>query len=241
MTSPTSPTVRTCSCTGSGSRTCPRSGSPGGVGPHDAGSLRRHAAGVPGVPARRRHRRRGDRRHARHPRGGRALPGRPRVLEPAPQVQDLDQRMHRRLHEPGDQRHLVQRGHRPRRRARLRPVRRRRSVHQPDVRPAPGRLRGTRPRRRGVGGRDRALPRVRLPSLAQPRAPEVPGQGLGSGTRSRGAGDRVPGLAVAGRARTDGRADRERATTWASRRCATAAWRWGSRREPVGSPGTSSG
>ena len=35
--------------------------------------------------------------------------------------------------------------------------------------------------RRGVGRRDRALPRVRLPPLAQPRAPEVPGQGLGRG------------------------------------------------------------
>ena len=126
-------------------------GGPGRRGAHDAGSLRRHPAGDPGVPARGGHRRRGDRRHARDPRGGRALPGRPRVLEPAPQVQDLDQRMHRRLHEPGDQRHLLQRGHRPGRRARLRPVRRRRSVHQPDVRPAPGRLRGTRPRRRGVG------------------------------------------------------------------------------------------
>ena len=63
----------------------------------------------------------------------------------------------------------------------------------------------------------------------------------GAGTRSRGAGDRVPGLAVAGRARTDAGADRRRAITWASRRSATAAWRWGSRLEPVGSPGTSSG
>ena len=82
----------------------------------DAGSLRRHPARHPGVPARGRHRRRGARRHARDPRGGRALPRRPGVLEPAAQVQDLDQRMQRAVHEPRDQRHVVRGRHRPGRR-----------------------------------------------------------------------------------------------------------------------------
>ena len=63
------------------------------VGLLDAGSLRRHAARDHGVPARRRHGRRGVRRDARHQGRRRALRRRPCLLEPSPQVQDVDQRL----------------------------------------------------------------------------------------------------------------------------------------------------
>ena len=108
---------------------------------HDAGGVRRHAARDPRLPARRRHGRRGAGRHARHPRRRRAVPGRPRVLEPAAQVQDVDQRLPRALHEPRDQRHLVRGRRSPDARARIRPAGRRRPVDEPDVRPTARRVR----------------------------------------------------------------------------------------------------
>ena len=61
-TSPTSPTGRTCSCIGSGSRTSPRSGTARSRRPHDAGGVRRHASRHPRLPARRHRRRRDPRR-----------------------------------------------------------------------------------------------------------------------------------------------------------------------------------
>ena len=108
VTSPTSPTARTCNCTGSASRTCPRSGSGSS---RWASRPRRRAATRPrvmigcpvaGVTA-------DEVLDATpvDPRGGGALPGRPRLLQPAAQVQDVDQRLPDRLHEPRDQRHLA--------------------------------------------------------------------------------------------------------------------------------------
>ena len=184
-TSPTSPTARTSSSTGSASRTCRRSSSGiESVGLTTAGGVRRHAARVPRLPARRRHGRRGARRHTGHPRGRVALPGRPGVLEPAAQVQDVDQRLPRALHEPRDQRHLARRRRSSDARARLRPAGRRRPLDEPDVRATARRVRRARACARRLGRRVLALPRVRLPPLPQPRAVEVPGQGLGRGDAS---------------------------------------------------------
>ena len=90
-TPPTSPTGRTSSCTGSGSRTCRRSG---------AGSRRSACqtteacgdmpAGRAGQPGRRGRRRRGDRPDPGDRRDRRAVRRRPGVLQPAAQVQVVD-------------------------------------------------------------------------------------------------------------------------------------------------------
>ena len=74
-----------------------------------------------------------------------------RVLEPAAQVQDLDQRLRRPLHRSRDQRHLARRRGAPGARPRFRPVGRRRALDEPDVRAAPRRVRRARtaPPRRG--------------------------------------------------------------------------------------------
>ena len=73
------------------------------------------------------------------------------VLEPAAQVQDLDQRMRRVVHRPRDQRHLARRRGAPGSRRGLRPVGRRRPFHESDVRAAPRGVRRPRsaPRRHG--------------------------------------------------------------------------------------------
>ena len=154
---------------------------------------------------------------AADPRGGRALPGRSGVFEPAPQVQDLDQRLPRPLHEPRDQRRLVRRRASIRRSARVRPAGWRRSVDEPDVRAAPGRVRRADRVSRRLGRRDGALPGVRIPAFPESRAVQVPGEGLGGGEGPRGAREGVPrrlaacrrtrsGAPTARRARSRGRA-----------------------------------
>ena len=95
-----------------------------------------------------------------------------------------------------------------RRSARIRPAGGRRAVDQSHVRPASGRLRRARPRRRSLGGRHGTVPRVRLPTLSQPRSVQVHGEGLGAPEGSRRARTRVPGRAVAGRAGTGAGAHR---------------------------------
>ena len=153
-TSPTSPTGRTSSCTGSASRTSRRSGA----------SSRRSACPPP--------------RPAATPRGscsaarskgvaadsvldasaGAARDGR-RSYIGDPAFSNLPRKFKtsisgcaRALHQPRDQRRLVRRRHRPGRHARLRPLGRRRAVHQPEVRPS-GWARSSAPDRgqRGVG------------------------------------------------------------------------------------------
>ena len=153
-TSPTSPTGRTCSCTGSASRTSRRSG----------GGSRRSACRRPRPAATPR----ASCSAARWPasladevvdasdvlrRDGREVRRRPGVLQPAAQVQDLDLRLrdHCTDHEINDVSFVGVVGRR--RRGRLRPVGRRRPVDQPEVRPAARRLRPPRPGHRGVGRR----------------------------------------------------------------------------------------
>ena len=209
-TSPTSPTGRTCSCTGSGSRTSRRSGSasrPPGSRPQEAcGDTPRVILGCPlaGVAA--------DEILDATPddrRDPRALRRRPGVLEPAAQVQDLDQRLRRALHRSRDQRRLVRRRRAPGARSRLRPVGRRRALDEPDVRAAARRLRRARPRAPRSGPAvTGAVPRVRLPALAQPRAAQVPREGLGRRGVPRGAGEGVPRRAAPRRARAAARTDR---------------------------------
>ena len=109
----------------------------------------------------------------------RALPRRPGVLEPAPQVQDLDLGLRAPLHQPRDQRRRLRRRRRARRHGRLRRLRRRRAVDQPDVRPATRRLRHPGRGDRGLGRRRVDLSRLRLPPLAQPRPDQVPDRRLG--------------------------------------------------------------
>ena len=58
---------------------------------------------------------------------------------------------------------------------RLRPVGRRRAVHQPDARETARGVRAARPGTGGMGRRHRAVPRLRLPPAAAPRADQVPG------------------------------------------------------------------
>ena len=123
-----------------------------------------------------------------HPRRGRAVRRRSRVLEPAAQVQDLDQRLPRRVHEPRDQRRLVRGRGRSRRRARVRPAGRRGLSTNPMFAQRLGAF-VPRARARGLGGRHRAVPGVRLPAIAQPCPAEVPREGLGPRARPRGAGE----------------------------------------------------
>ena len=80
----------------------------------------------------------------------------------------------------------------PELRPRLRPVGRRRAVHQPDAGRPARRLGARGGGRRGLGRGGRALPRLRLPAAADPGPDQVPGRRLGSGEVPRGAGDRVP-------------------------------------------------
>ena len=61
------------------------------------------------LPARGRDGGRGRQRPAGGARDRRQVPRRPGLLEPAPQVQDVDLRVHAALHEPRDQRHLLRR------------------------------------------------------------------------------------------------------------------------------------
>ena len=169
--------------------------------PHDGRGVRGHASGDPRLPARR-DRRRGDPgRVARHRRDPPPVRRHDRVLEPAAQVQDVDQWLRRSLHRSGDQRHLARRRGASRARPRVRPVGRRRALDEPDVRPAPRRVRRARSCRRGVVRRDVAVPRVRVPALAQPVPAEVPGEGLGRRGVPSGPREGVPRGAAPRRAR----------------------------------------
>ena len=128
-----------------------------------------------------------------------ALHRQARVLEPAAQVQDRD------LGPAGrrarGQRRRVHRRQPPRARPRLRPVGRRRPVHQPDAGPAGRRLGAARRGARRVGGRGLGVPRLRLPPAARQGAAEVPDQGLGHREIPGGARRRVPEAPADRRAR----------------------------------------
>ena len=104
-----------------------------------------------------------------------AITGHP-SLDVAPEINDI----------------VVRRRRPPRARPRLRPLGRRRPVHQPDARPAARRLGPARRGRRRLGGRHLGLPRLRLPAAAHPGPAEVPGRRLGRGEVPRGARGRVP-------------------------------------------------
>ena len=91
-----------------------------------------------------------------------------------------------------DQRRLVRRHRAPRARPRLRPLGRRRPVHQPDARAEARRLGPARRGRRRLGRRGLDLPRLRLPAAALAGPAEVPGRRLGRGEVPRGARERVP-------------------------------------------------
>ena len=148
--------------------------------------------GVPRLARRRRRRRRDHRRHL-GPRGDQAaLHRRPRVLQPAAQVQDRPDR----APEPGrgarGQRRLVRRHRPPGARSRLRPLGRRRPVHQPDARAEARRVDPARRGARRLGRRRLGLPRLRLPPAALARPAEVPGRRLGRREVPRGPRDRVP-------------------------------------------------
>ena len=116
------------------------------------------------------------------------------VLQPAAQVQDRD------LGPAGrrarGQRRRVHRRRPSRARPRLRPVGRRRPVHQPDAGPAGRRLGAAGRGARRVGGRRQRVPRLRLPPAAGQGAAEVPDQGLGRREVPRGSRDRVPEAAA---------------------------------------------
>ena len=114
--------------------------------------VRRLAAPVPRLPRRRRRRRRDHRRHQRAGGDPAPLHRQPGVLEPAAQVQDRADRAPQPRRLPRDQRRLVRRHRPPRARPRLRPVGRRRPVHQPDARPE-GRASGSRSTRSPTSGR----------------------------------------------------------------------------------------
>ena len=144
-TPPTSPTGRTSSCTGSGSRTCRRSGA----------GWRRSACRPPRPAA-----------TARGSCSAARSPGSPRdeMLDPTPaideivaryvgdpQFSNLPRKFKTSISWLADtpyevERHRLPRRRPPRARPRLRPLGRRRPVHQPDARPAARRL--------GAAGRD---------------------------------------------------------------------------------------
>ena len=213
------------------------------VGLLDAGGVRRHAARDPRVPARRRRRptrsstrRRTSGRSRRRFVGDPAFSNLPRKYKTSisgcreqctnPEINDVS----------------FVGVDRPDARRRVRPVGRRRPVHEPDVRAAARRVRRAGARARGLGRRDGTVPRVRLPPLAQPRAAEVPGEGLGRRTRPRGAGDGVPGRRAARRRRAAAprplARSRPRRRVRAARRPRRS---WASRRARDGSLATSSG
>ena len=77
-------------------------------------------------------------------------------------------------------------------RPRLRPLGRRRAVHQPDAGPAAGRLGAAGRGRRCLGRRHLDLPRLRLPPAAEPGPAEVPGRRLGRREVPRGSRAPVP-------------------------------------------------
>ena len=126
--------------------------------PGDPGGLRRLAPAVPRLAGRRGRRGRDHRRLPRAARDQAALHRQPRLLEPAPQVQDRADRPPEPRRGPGGQRRLVRRHGPPRARPRLRPLGRRRAVHQPDARPEARRVDPARRGRRRLGGRGRHLP-----------------------------------------------------------------------------------
>ncbi len=102
-----------------------------------------------------------------------------RVLQPAAQVQDRDDRSPVARRGAGGERHRLRRRGPPRARPGLRPVGRRRAVDQPDARAAARRLDPAGGGARGLVGRHQHLPRLRLPPAADPRPAEVPGRRLG--------------------------------------------------------------
>ena len=194
-TPPTSPTGRTSSTTGSAIEDVPDDlGAPRGRRAEHARGLRRLARApflgspVAGVAKRRDHR--------RHPgaRGDQApLHRQPGVLQPA-RASSRPPLTGHPSHDvrPRDQRRLLRRHRPPRARPRLRPLGRRRAVHQPDARPEARRLDPARRGGRRLGGRHLGLPRLRLPPAALAGPAEVPGRRLGRGEVPRGARDRVP-------------------------------------------------
>ena len=176
----------------------PHRGRPGDLGEAGGrraghhGGLRRLPADHPGLPRRRRRGRRDHRRHAGAGGDQAPLHRRPGVRQPAAQVQDRDHRPPRLGRLPRGQRRVVRRHHAPRARTRLRPLGRRRAVHEPDAGPEARRLDPARRGRRRVGGRDLGVPGLRLPPAALARPPQVPGGGLGRGAVPRGPRDQVP-------------------------------------------------
>ena len=102
--------------------------------------VRRLAAAVPRLPGRRRRQGRDHRRLRGAGRDQAARDRQPGVLEPAAQVQDRADRPPEPRRLPRDQRHRLRRHRPPRARPRLRPLGRRRPVHQPDARPEARRL-----------------------------------------------------------------------------------------------------
>ena len=124
-----------------------------GVGPQHHRGLRRLPAPVPRLPRRRRGQ---GRDHRRLPRAGgdqAPLHRRPRLRQPAPQVQDLRDRPPEPGRRPRGQRRQLRRHRPPRARPRLRPLGRRRPVDQPDAGPEARRLDPARGGRRRLGGR----------------------------------------------------------------------------------------
>ena len=124
------------------------------------------------------------------------------------------------------------------RRDRLRPVGRRRAVHQPDDRQAAGDVRRAGPGARGVGRGRVAVPRLRLPAAAAPRQDQVPCRRLGRGEVPRGAGEGVPRLRAA---RRPGPGQRRRAACGTTSACTRRRTGWptsASRRRSAGSTAT---
>ena len=163
--------------------------------PADHRGLRRLPPRRARLPAGRRIARRGDRRHACDRRDRQALHRQAGVLQPAAQVQDRD------LGPAGrgarGQRRRVHRRQPSRARPRLRPVGRRRPVHQPDAGPARRRLGAARRGARRLGRRGQRVPRLRLPPTAGEGAAEVPDQGLGHRKVQGSSRRRVPEASAA--------------------------------------------
>ena len=159
--------------------------------------------------------------------------GDPDVLQPAAEVQDRADRAPEPRRLPRDQRRLVRRHRPPRARPRLRPLGRRRAVHQPDARPEARRLDPARRGRRRLGGRHVGLPRLRLPPAPLAGPAEVPGRRLGRREVPRGARERVPrpGARLQPLTGVPGRAT---ATTSACTSRRTASSTSASRRPPAG-------
>ena len=208
----------------------------GGRARHHRG-VRRHAPGRPRLTGGRRRRRRDHRRHPRDRRDPAPLHRRPRLGEPAAQVQERGIRLAAAGRRPRDQRHLLHRGGASGARPRLRRVGRRRAVHGAEAGHPAGRL-GAAGRGRGcLVRRHPAVPRLRLPAAAHQGADQVPDRGLGRGEVPHGARRGVPRPAAASTAPRRPRLPPTPATTWASTRSATAASTWAPPRPSGGSPG----